>query len=114
MTYKPNGLRPDPKSEPKLKKKPQPIKKMSDKRAVENETYSLLRRAFLLRHPDCQGNFTGCTKKATTVHHSKGRLGALLCDIRYFKGLCMSCHTFAETHPEKAKELGLSVSRLDV
>lgn len=88
------------------------IKKMSDKRTVENETYLLLRKAFLLRHPDCIGKFVGCSGVANTVHHSRGRIGALLCDIRYFKGLCMSCHTYVETHPNEAKELGLSESRL--
>lgn len=94
------------------KGKPKPIKQLSDKRADENKGYLEKREKHLKENPNCQIPVEGCTKKAKSVHHSKGRLGKLLTDERYFKSACDNCHDWAERHPDEAKEKGYSFDRL--
>jgi hypothetical protein len=58
---------------------------------------------------------------ADSIHHSRGRIGSLLTDQRYFIPIhsfnvhpqfgC-SCHEYIETHPEYAKEIEVTKSRL--
>lgn len=81
---KPEKIKP-----PKPKKKPGPTAK---KRAKQEREYSKLRKLFLESYPGCQLQFQGCTARATEVHHSKGRIGKLLTDIRWFKAACHNCH----------------------
>lgn len=87
----------------------QKIKPMSDKRKTESEIYSDKREQFLLTRW-CAYHGHGCIP--TTVHHSKGRTGTLYLDERYWKALCMVAHEWVEKNPDKAKDLGLSESRL--
>lgn len=89
-----------------------PIKKVSDKLSKRQKVYTLKRRIYLLEHPKCMVNVEGCTQEATQVHHAKGRDGALLIEVKYFRAVCSSCHKYVELHPEEAKEKGWSVSRL--
>lgn len=102
-------FRPDPKPEPKEKKKKAKIKPMSDKRSKENKEYLSLRKVFL-NGKKCQ--IEGCKRLATTVHHKRGRIGTLLCDIKYWLACCMDCHVEIENNPEWAKEMGYSLNRL--
>lgn len=89
------------------------MRKLSKKRAKENRQYLKLREKFLADNPICQIKVPGiCRHEATTVHHSMGRMGLLLIDVRYFKGACLPCHCYVEEHPAEAKEKGWSVSRL--
>lgn len=91
---------------------PDPIKKVSNKRKVENKEYTKLRKAFLESSIYCQ--VKGCKKLATEVHHKKGRIGKLLTDISYFLGVCRECHNKIELEPLWAKENGYSLNRLDI
>lgn len=45
------------------------------------------------------------------IHHAKGRVGLLLFDVRYFKPVCRSCHTWLENNPNEAIKLGLTERR---
>lgn len=87
-------------------KKPNAV---SDKRKEENELYKVVSKDYLTQNKFCE---CGCGRKAVEIHHSRGRIGSLLCDIRYFKAVASSCHRTIELKPKDAKKNGLSVSRL--
>lgn len=93
------------------KSKPKGMKRVSDKRKEENEAWEQARKEHLAENPMCA--FPGCKKEADSVHHKKGRIGALLTDKRYFVSLCwIPHHKWVEEHPREAKEMGLSFDRL--
>lgn len=97
-------------SKPKPRRKP--IRKVSKKLARENRKYSTLREQFLEANPECMAKLKNCRGEATDVHHQKGRIGDNLLDTDSWLAVCRPCHLFIESHPLKAKELGLSESRL--
>lgn len=104
-----SGFRPDPKKPKQEKIKAHyRIRKMSEKREKENKEYLILNREFL-KDKKCQCK--DCPNKATTVHHQKGRIGKLLCDIRFWLACCMDCHTEIENHPTWAYKMGYSLFR---
>lgn len=74
----------------------------SNKRAVQERLYLLLRAIFLREHPRCER----CGGKATEVHHKAGREGWLLCFIEHFMAVCRGCHVYIEAHGREAKERG--------
>ncbi len=88
------------------------LPRFSDKRKKEMPVYDKRRLAFLSLHKFCQAKLTGCTGYATEVHHKKGRVGEDYLNISTWLAVCHNCHHWIEMHPEKAKELGLSESRL--
>lgn len=91
----------------------QKINKVSPKREEENKAYTQLRGIFLMNHPYCEIQANEfCSKSATTVHHTAGRIGELFLDVSKWKGACMSCHQYAHDHPKEAIEKGWSESRL--
>lgn len=95
-----------------MRKVATPINHFSELRGKENKVYLTLRKVFLENHPNCEANLPGCTKQATTIHHSQGRIGKRLIDVKTFVPLCGSCHRWCENNVEAAKELGLSLNRL--
>jgi len=88
------------------------IPPISQKREVLNAVYSVLRIKFLKEHTMCQAHLSGCTQSSTDVHHKKGRIGEFLLEVKYWLAVCRHCHDWIETHPEEAKEKGLSKNRL--
>lgn len=89
-------------------KKKKKIRPYSKKRQKENRRYSELSKEFL-EEKICE--FPGCELPATDVHHGRGR-GIYFLDVTTWKGLCREHHSHIETHPDEAKELNLSASRL--
>ena len=87
-----------------------PIKKVSKKREEALKKYRRLRDKFLEQYPKCM--FPGCESREVTLHHSKGRIGCNLTDKRTFVSLCWPHHLYVETHPDEARQLGLSKKRL--
>jgi hypothetical protein len=85
------------------------IKKVSKKRQKENLEYFKVKEEYFKEHPYCE--FPGCRSKEITLHHKKGRIGSFLTDKRYFCSLCWEHHLWIETHPEQARQLGLSLKR---
>jgi formamidopyrimidine-DNA glycosylase len=93
-----------------------PIKQVSDKQSKLNVVYAIARKEFLSRSgnkccrarlvPEC----SGCSEELT-IHHAKGR-GKYLLDTTTWKALCIHCHMYVETHPEEAKALGYSETRI--
>jgi hypothetical protein len=86
------------------------IKKVSDKRKIENAEYKELRDAYMKANPICE--YPDCTHKSKDLHHAAGRVGNFLTDTLFFKALCRPHHIWVEEHPIEAKMLGLSFSRL--
>lgn len=93
-----------------LKSLYKPIKKVSDKRKIENLKYKVLRIEFLSKIENQKCPITG--KPTTDIHHMKGRIGSLLLDTRYWVALSREGHKFVEENPEWAKKNGYSLNRL--
>lgn len=97
------------KKQPKtLKKSTKPINKVSKKMSSDLREYGKLRKQFLLDNPVCA---VYKEKKATTVHHSRGR-GRYLLDTTTWVPASMEGHTYIELHPEWSKAQGYSLERL--
>jgi hypothetical protein len=106
--------RPIPKPKTPIKPSTKPIPKKSKKRAEDDKVYFALRDLHLKLHPECQIPIEGiCAGIATDLHHPKGRVGKLYTDASLFLSACRPCHSYVELHPDIAKELGYSLSRLD-
>jgi hypothetical protein len=87
------------------------IKSVSDKMLTSLKEYRKVRDKYMAEHTICE--HPNCSEPSTETHHQKGRIGDLLTNPLYFKARCHRCHVWAELHPLEAKELGLSLSRLD-
>jgi hypothetical protein len=72
----------------------------------------LKKKSYILLKEYCIFKIIICTDYSTDIHHMCGRIGDLLLDTTYWKALCRNCHEWAESHPEEAKEKGLSINRL--
>lgn len=92
-------------------KRSKPIPNISEKQLSRLAKYRPIRDKFLKDHPVCQ--YPGCRSRKVELHHASGRIGDLLFDVRHFRSLCSAHHRECELSPEKAKELGLSESRLN-
>ncbi len=97
-------------SEKPEKKKPKPIKKVSDKRKIASVEYSVVKNQYLVDNPICEVD--NCLNASDQIHHKKGRTEDLLTDIKHFLAVCDPCHKYIELHPEWAKLHGYSESRL--
>jgi hypothetical protein len=111
-TKKPINRKPNkPLKRAPLKHKPYKIKKVSLKRSDSLKEYRVESAIFIKENPVCGMNLPGCTKKATQVHHKKGRENDLLLKKEFWMPGCDSCHTWCTEHSKEAIELGLSISR---
>jgi hypothetical protein len=94
-----------------IKAKHYVIAKVSRNRQDALKTYRKRRDDYFKEHPICE--FPDCNSQDITLHHMKGRIGAFLTDIRYFKSLCGKHHRYVEENPLESFKLRLSVKRLD-
>lgn len=73
--------------------------------------YQRVRVDYLRAHLICEGCVPLFGAKhparATEVHHTRGRVGKLLCQSENFKALCVGCHSFCHSHPAIARSAGL-------
>lgn len=81
------------------------LRPISDVRKESLNVYEKQKRLFMSRHKRCQR--PGCLKKATDLHHCRGRIGTLLTDERFWKVLCRTCHNWVGDNPTEARRLGL-------
>lgn len=95
----------------KLKPK-KPIRKVSIKQAKRLRVYEKNKAEFFEEVTQCQ--FPGCEVENRTIHHAKGRIGDNLTNKENFRAMCWVHHEWCELHPEQAKEMGLSLNRLDI
>ena len=92
------------------------ISTVSSKKKAQDILYSKMRKNFLdiPENSTCKAKLPGCLgmfKQNLTIHHTKGR-GKYYLDDTTWIPLCLSCHEWVETHPEKAREMGLSGSKV--
>ena len=97
----------------KRKRRRKWFKRESDTRKIERKIYNAQVPEFLKEHPLCQMNCTpGCTKakprKATQVHHTRGRGKYYLARRTWMAG-CFPCHEWENSHRNEAVKLGLRV-----
>lgn len=92
--------------------KPRPKPKQRTKRRDQSKLYTeLVKPAYLRGLARGQGRGAArcelCLKrKATQIHHKRGRVGADLLDTRYFMGICDPCHRHVHENPAWAYEQG--------
>lgn len=90
-----------------------PIRRVSKKRAREGREYATKRRIFLERNPLCQIKSKVCTKHATVIQHSRGRVGKLFLDERWWIASCWACNDYCDNYEKKwAMENGFRKDRL--
>lgn len=73
--------------------------------------YNLKRKEFLKANPECQASLEGCTKKATQIHHMKGRENELLNESAYWMAICFNCHRKVTEDTQMAFAKGLSIPK---
>ena len=88
-----------------------PIKPKSAKQAKLDSLYTQLRKPWMENNPMCEANLVGCTHHSTDVHHKKGR-GKWLLIVDTWMSVCRTCHTWIETHPVEATEMGYRESKI--
>lgn len=98
----------------RAEKKAAPIKKVSDKRKVEDVEYRKVREKYLAKHPGCEAHIaTNCQLLSSEIHHKRLRLTKDdRINEKHFLATCRNCHLHITAHPKQAIELGLSESHL--
>ncbi len=92
------------------KKKPiTKIKKVSDKKKLNDALYFVLRAKFLKDNPKC---FVYPWLESIECHHKRGKIGKNYLDVSTFLAVSREAHRKIEDNPEWAKEMGYSESRL--
>lgn len=82
----------------------------TEKRAADLKRYYTLGDPFLMSNPLCMARLSGCTFRATQIHHKAGRKNWRLLYTPWFFPICHSCHEWATEHSKQAIELGISLS----
>lgn len=104
---------------PNDKKTKRPIKRASKKRLAEERVYFAQRKEFLNRPENQNCYIPGCTKRATTIEHIKGRQGyadaakrqkqiTLFLDQDYWRPCCLNHNLQLENDPELSQANQLS------
>ncbi len=86
-----------------------PIKKVSEKRANQNQVYARLRVEYLEAYPACE--VVDCHNKSTQIHHMAGRENEKLTDTDKFLAVCGACHERITIDSKWAIENGYSYQR---
>ena len=95
----------------KLDKKPlkrSPLKKVANKRKLQEKEYSKKRKKHLENNPNC----VSCGGVATEIHHRMQiRYGKFLNDESQFLSLCNPCHRYTHNNVEVSVQLGYLASK---
>ena len=92
-------------------KKPKEINKVSEKRKDINQALKTIYPLFLAKHPKCEIGSPNCTKDATCIHHTEGRLPSKVLDQTTWKASCYPCNLWVEENDATARELGHKKSK---
>lgn len=85
-----------------------PIRKVSRKREIENRIYSRTRKEFLSLPENRICFIDGCSKPATTIEHTAGRIGSKYLDQTFWKPCCLEHNLELENNPTLSKKYQLS------
>ena len=110
-----------------------PLKKVSKKRAGQNNTYSKLRKEFLAAHPYCQWWLAehGLTEAnvsklgfvtlddavvanvptAIDIHHKRGRFGSRLNETEFWMAVSREGHDAIHKNPNYSYQKGYMINR---
>lgn len=92
-------------------KKKKPIKPRSKKMEKEMKLYLKDKADFLKPGDQCELNTDVCRGEATVIHHTRGKIGKLLRDKRYWKKSCVHCNNRVEEKDADARAKGLKLSK---
>lgn len=113
--YRPDDLKgvakAAPAQKPAKKAVRKPIKKQSDKMKQAMKELAKLVKKKLAEHPECELKMPGCTGRAVTCHHSKGRVGKQLLNYKNLMASCSHCNLIAEQMDAEAREKGVKKSQ---
>lgn len=79
------------------------IRSVSKRQSKRNREYLKVRKEFLQHNPKCQAE---CHWPSVEVHHTRGKIGPLLCDTRFFLAVCRRCHDWIGVNIEAARAKG--------
>lgn len=79
-----------------------PLRPFTQKRKGQLDTYRKLRLSYLKKFRFCRL----CGKKATQIHHKRGRIGWRLCAEEFFMAICQDCHADIHANGRWAREKG--------
>lgn len=68
-------------------------------------------KKFREENPVCAIKSPVCTGKTQGVHHSKGKIGKLLLDKKYWMAACNPCNDWIESDDAEARERGFKISK---
>lgn len=95
----------------KIKTKPQPIAKVSEKRKEINKEYKKISKAKMKVDDRCKVKSPVCTGKAQGQNHKQKRSPKNLIDINNLENSCNACNQYIENNTEWAKNNGHLISR---
>lgn len=84
---------------------PSRIRSVSRSRSRDLALYRRLRSPYLIAHPRCC--YPGCRRKATQIHHTRGKIHGLLCMVEFWKPICFEHHDWVTWHPRESRAMGL-------
>lgn len=87
-----------------MPKQKSPIKKVAESSKPKLNTYRKESKIFREENTECKVNSPVCIGVTQCVHHTKGKIGALLNDKRWWMPSCFPCNGYVEDHSEWAKE----------
>jgi hypothetical protein len=90
-----------------------PIPKRSKKMTKEMKEYNKEKAEFIKPGDQCELNTQVCRGEATVIHHTKGRIGKLLRNKKYWKKSCVHCNNYIEIKDKESREKGLKLSKHD-
>ena len=82
-------------------KQPRPV---SDRQRHRLSIYRRLRRSFLQSNQKCARYSTMPSRE---IHHTRGRAGTLLVDVRFWVAVSREAHDWIQSHPIEARAEGL-------
>lgn len=78
---------------------------MSLRQSARLATYATVRQQYLKDHPNC--GVQDCREAARDIHHTRGKHGKFLFDVRYFLGVCRRHHDWIHQNVGEARKMGL-------
>lgn len=90
-------------------KPPAWLHRKSSKQRERDAKYLPIRDDYLAKHPLCEvclKERANPPKRATEVHHKRGRMGKLLFDQRYFMAVCREDHVWIDANRAESRRRG--------
>jgi hypothetical protein len=95
-------------------KSPKPIKQIAKRSNNQKAIMAELKKLypiFLAKNKKCAIEGPGCTKEATCIHHTEGRLPSKIMLTGLWVASCSSCNLWCETHHAEAAKKGFKKSK---